>query len=100
MNTVKHKMKNIMKKMISVVITLAMLVQYLPVNFIRDVFAVDTQALPISISFLAPGDSDTSIKKAGEGNYLLSQKEELTLGIKLSSLWAENIGHANDPKSH
>lgn len=32
MNTVKHKMKNIMKKMISVVITLAMLVQYLPVN--------------------------------------------------------------------
>lgn len=39
MNTVKHKMKNIMKKMISVVITLAMLVQYLPVNWLQDVFA-------------------------------------------------------------
>ena len=49
MNTVKNKMRRIMKKMISMVITLAMLVQYLPVNWLQDVFAAGTK--PVSVSF-------------------------------------------------
>lgn len=43
MNTEKNKMRRIMKKMISMVITLAMLVQYLPVNWLQDVFAAGTK---------------------------------------------------------
>lgn len=49
MNTEKNKMRRIMKKMISMVITLAMLVQYLPVNWLQDVFAAGTK--PVSVSF-------------------------------------------------
>lgn len=97
MNTVKHKMKNIMKKMISVVITLAMLVQYLPVNWLQDVFA-DEGSKPISVSFLQSGPTGTTLRPAGNGNYLMSIGTPMTIDVRLRPNWNQNEGSAKTPK--
>lgn len=94
MNTVKHKMKNIMKKMISVVITLAMLVQYLPVNWLQDVFA-ESGSKAISSSFLQTG---TDLRPAGTNNYLMSMGNPMTIDVRLRPNWNQNEGAAVSPK--
>lgn len=93
MNTVKNKMRRIMKKMISMVITLAMLVQYLPVNWLQDVFAAGTK--PVSVSFL---NSGANLKPAGDGNYLMSTGNPMTMNVNLNPNWNTNEGYALNPK--
>lgn len=93
MNTEKNKMRRIMKKMISMVITLAMLVQYLPVNWLQDVFAAGTK--PVSVSFL---NSGANLKPAGDGNYLMSTGNPMTMNVNLNPNWNTNEGYALNPK--
>ena len=87
MNTVKNKMRKIIKRAISVFVTLSMLVQYLPVNWLHDVFAAGTR--PVSVSFLSSG---SNLKPAGDGNYLLSSGQEMTMSVNLKPNWNENEG--------
>lgn len=93
MNTVKNKMRKIIKRAISVFVTLSMLVQYLPVNWLHDVFAAGTR--PVSVSFLSSG---SNLKPAGDGNYLLSSGQEMTMSVNLKPNWNENEGYARNPK--
>lgn len=93
MNTVKNKMRRIMKKMISMVITLAMLVQYLPVNWLQDVFA-DEINHAISVSF----KGNDSLKEAGKGNYLMSSSEIISMSINLKPNWNKKDGYSSGTK--
>ena len=92
-----YKWRKRTKKIVCSILTLAMLVQYLPVSFLRDVFAANVEARAISVSFLNDG-SGGNLKPAGVGNYLLSTGEQMSLYLKIKAEWNDNEGYAKGTK--
>ena len=92
-----YKWRKRTKKIVCSILTLAMLVQYLPVSFLRDVFAANVEARAISVSFLNDG-SGGNLKPAGVGNYLLSTGEQMSLYLKIKAEWNDNEGYDKGTK--
>lgn len=91
MDTVKKKMRRIIKRMISVVITLSMLVQYLPVNWLQDVFATGEKTFSVKFS-----EQGMNYKKGGDHNYLVSasSNEVISMNAILQANWNQQDGYA------